>query len=359
MIVRRLEVVNFRNYRQATVVLDAAVTALVGNNGQGKTNLVEAIGWMATMESFRGAPNEALVRVGCDQAIVRADIEHDDGRALLLECEINRSGRNRVLVNKQRLQRSRDLLGVLRVSVFSPDDLDLIKDGPGLRRTFLDTTLVALTPRIDAELRDLDRILRQRNVLLKQAAGRLSDDIALSLDVWDSKLAAVGEIIGNARAALVADLTPVVCTAYRDLVGIDVPIALTYDPPWRSGGLEIALRATRSDDLRRQLSLVGPHRDDLDIALGSMSARTHASQGEQRSLALALKLAAHRLITDRIGSAPLLVLDDVLSELDPGRASALLGHLPVGQVLLTTASGLPKDAGAATVMSIVNGTVSA
>ncbi len=357
MIVRQFELVDFRNYVQASLSLTDRITAVIGDNGQGKTNLVEAIGWMATMSSFRGAPNEALVRVGTDQAIVRAHVEHEDGRMLLIECEINRSGRNRVLVNKQRLQRSRDLLGVLRVSVFAPDDLNLIKGGPGIRRDFLDETLVALRPKYDTDLRDLDRIVRQRNVLLKQVAGRLSADVAFTLDVWDSKLATTGEVIGTARADLLRDLVPLVSAAYRDLIDVDVRIDMIYDPLWRRTGLAVALADNRSDDVRRQLSLIGPHRDEIDIALAAMPARTHASQGEQRSLALAIKLAAHRLVTDRIGSPPLLVLDDVLSELDPRRAAALLQHLPAGQVVLTSADVLPPDVGAATVLRIVRGTV--
>ena len=357
MIVRQIDLVDFRNYVTASLTLTDRITAVIGDNGQGKTNLVEALGWMATMSSFRGSPNEALVRVGTDQAIVRAHVEHDDGRMLLIECEINRSGRNRVLVNKQRLQRSRDLLGVLRVSVFSPDDLELIKAGPGIRRDFLDETLVALRPKFDADLRDLDRIIRQRNVLLKQAGGRLSNDVAFTLDVWDDKMASVGEVIGAARTSLLVDLVPLVVAAYRDLIDVDVRIDMIYDPPWRRTGLGAALAATRSDDVRRQLSLVGPHRDEVEIGLASMPARTHASQGEQRSLALAIKLAAHRLVTERIGSPPLLVLDDVLSELDPRRAAALLHHLPSGQVLLTSADALPPDAATATVLRVVRGTV--
>ena len=174
MIVQRIELRDFRNYPEATFDLTGGVTAVIGENGQGKTNLVEAMAYLATLGSFRGVTPDALVRVGSEQAVIRADVVHDDGRTLLVEAEINRNGRNRVFVNKQRLVRARDLLGVVRVSVFAPDDLALVKGGPAERRTFLDDALVALSPKHDALQRDTDRILRQRNTLLKQAGGRVS-----------------------------------------------------------------------------------------------------------------------------------------------------------------------------------------
>jgi DNA replication and repair protein RecF len=357
VLVRRLELKDYRNYLDATFELTPGVTAIVGDNGQGKTNVAEALAWLATLDSFRGAPPDALVRVGAGSAVLRADVRHDDGRELLVEAEIQRAGRNRIAVNKQRLQRSRDLLGVLRVTVFSPDDLDLVKDGPALRRRFLDDVLVALHPKHDALRSDLDRILRQRNTLLKQAGGRLTDEIAFTLDVWDAKLAAAGDALGAARAELVDDLRPLVAAAYSDLAARPCATALTYDPPWRATGLAAALATGRADDVRRQISLVGPHRDELDLSIASMPARTHASQGEQRTLALALRLAGHRLVAARIGSPPVLVLDDVLSELDPTRATALLGHLPAGQVVITTAGALPAAAHPDRVLRVAGGTV--
>jgi DNA replication and repair protein RecF len=357
VLVRRLELKDYRNYLDAAFELTPGVTAIVGDNGQGKTNVAEALAWLATLESFRGAPPDALVRVGATSGVLRADVRHDDGRELLIEAEINRTGRNRVAVNKQRLQRARDLLGVLRVTVFSPDDLDLVKDGPALRRRFLDDVLVALHPKHDALRADLDRILRQRNTLLKQAGGRLTDDIGFTLDVWDAKLAAAGDALGAARAQLVDDLRPLVAEAYSDLAARPCDTDLRYEPPWRSTGLGAALAAGRQDDVRRQLSLVGPHRDELDLSIASMPARTHASQGEQRTLALAMRLAGHRLVAERVGSPPVLVLDDVLSELDPTRATALLSHLPAGQVVITTAGALPEAAHPDRVLRVAGGTV--
>jgi DNA replication and repair protein RecF len=357
VIVSRIELVDFRNYSHAAFDLTPGVTAVVGDNGQGKTNLAEALAYLATLESFRGAPADAMIRAGTDVAVVRATIRHDDSREVLVEAEITRSGRNRVQVNRQRLARVRDLLGVVRVTVFSPDDLELVKGGPADRRRFLDGTLVALAVKYDGLRLELDRILRQRNVLLKQASGRLDESAALTLDVWDDKLAQAGEQLGHARAHLVERLCPLVSGAYGELAGRPTPVELRYDPPWRASGLAQALAGARSDDVRRGVSTVGPHRDEVDLVVNDLPARTHASQGEQRTMALALRLAAHRLVAERVDSAPVLVLDDVLSELDPGRARALLEHLPPGQVVITTASTLPDAAHPDRVLRICAGAV--
>ena len=273
--------------------------------------------YLATLTSMRGAPADALVRVGADAAVIRATVRDEDQRESLIEAEINPNGRNRVQVNRQHLARARDLLGVVRVSVFSPDDLVIVKGAPSERRRFLDDTLVALATKYDALRLELDRILRQRNTLLKQAGGRSTDEIESSLDVWDVKFADVGEQFGHARATLVARCGPMVAEAYEQLAGAPTAVGLEYEPAWRRSGLAAALAAVRPDDVRRGVSTVGPHRDELVLTLDGLPARTHASQGEQRTLALAMRLAAHRLVAERTGSTPVLVLDDVLSELDP------------------------------------------
>lgn len=357
MHLERLELVDFRNYTRAEFALTPRTTAVVGRNGQGKTNFVEGLAYLSLLGSFRGAPADALVRAGTDQAIIRATIRQPDGRESLVEAELNRNGRNRFLVNRQRLQRSRDALGALRVSVFSPDDLALVKEGAGERRRFLDDALVTLAVKNDALRLDFERALKQRNALLKQAGGRLDDAAAVTLDVWDARVADLGERIGYARATLVARLGPLVAAAYRTLAGVDHDVALAYNPPWRSVGLAAALAASRPDDLRRQLSTVGPHRDELDLSINAMPARTHASQGEQRTLALALRLATHRLVCDVVDDVPVLVLDDVLSELDEGRATALLNSLPEGQVVITTAGALPPEAHPDLVLRIDGGKI--
>jgi DNA replication and repair protein RecF len=357
VIVTRLELVDYRNYVTAAFELTAGTTAVVGQNGQGKTNFAEALGYLSTLDSFRGAPTEALIRLGADTAVIRATVRQEDGREVLVEAELSRTGRNRVLVNRQKLPRTRDLLGVVRVSVFSPDDLALVKEGPSERRRFLDDTLVALALKYDAMRLEVDRVVKQRNTLLKQAGGRLDEASELTLDVWDLKYAELGDQFGHARSVLIARLGPMVQEAYEHLAGVVTPVELRYEPAWRQRGLAAALAASRADDVRRGVSTVGPHRDDVDLVINGMPARTHASQGEQRTLALALRLGAHRLITERTGSAPVLILDDVLSELDAQRSTALLGHLPPGQVVLTTAAALPEAAHPDATVRIVAGTV--
>lgn len=359
MFIERLELVDFRNYARATFALTADTTAIVGRNGQGKTNAVEAMAFLATLDSFRQAPTAALVRDGADAAFIRATVKHEDGRELLVEVEVPRQGRVNVLVNKQRLTRTRDLLGVLRVTVFSPDDLELVKGSPSERRRFCDDALVAVSAKNDALRLELDRVIRQRNTLLRQCSGRLTDEVGFSLDVWDERLATVGDQIGQERATLLARLQPMVEEAYQHVAGSPVAIGLRYEPEWRRTGLAAALAVARRDDVRRGVSTVGPHRDDVELFLGSMPARTHASQGEMRSLALAMRLAVHRLVASSTDMTPLLVLDDVLSELDPGRCEALLRHLPAGQVVITTASPLPEAARPDRVLTIEGAQVTA
>lgn len=352
----RLWLTDFRSYDSADIEFAPGLTALLGANGEGKTNVMEAIGYLATLSSFRGAPNDALVRRGATAAVVRAEGERE-GRSLLIEAEIAPSGRGRVMVNRHRLSRARDLLGALRVSVFAPDDLELVKGGPAGRRDYLDDALVARRPAHDALRSDLDRVLRQRNALLKQSGGRLTPEVESTLMVWDAKLIESGEALAAARAELVAELAPVLDLAYAQVAGRAVPVGVAYDAPWRATGLEAALAEVRRDELRRGVSLVGPHRDELVLTLDGLPSRTHASQGEQRSLALALRLAAHRVVTDATGSPPILLLDDVFSELDPDRSAALLAHLPPGQTVLSSAAGLPPGADPALVLRVADRSV--
>jgi len=251
-------------------------------------------------------------------------------------------------------------LGVVRTTVFSPQDLNLVQDAPSVRRDFLDDALVALWPKHDALCSEVERVLKQRNALLKQSGGRLSPDIATTLDVWDEKLSTCGTQLGDVRTQMLEMLLPQVQEAYVDLAELNkdqTPVGMVYAPEWRTQGLARCLSECRNDDVRRGSSTVGPHRDDIELSINGLPARTHASQGEQRTLALALRLAAHRLITTEIGSPPVLILDDVLSELDPHRSAALLRHFPLGQVLITSAGVLPKTAHPDTLVHIAGGTI--
>lgn len=355
MRLEKLWLTDFRSYESAELALTPGLTAILGENGQGKTNLLEAVGWLATTSSFRGAGNDALVRAGASSAVVRAQgwvggsgPGTEDGRAVLIEAELG-PGRSRVQVNRQALSRTRDVLSYLRVTVFAPDDLELVKGGPAGRRRYLDDVLVALHPRYDAVRAEVEKVLRQRNALLRQVRGRLDESAAITLDVWDDKLAAAGDELARLRVALSERLTPELASAYETVaVGAEARarVAASYESSWYGGdgGLAVALAVARHDDLRRGVSTVGPHRDDLHLSVGGLPARTHASQGEQRCLALALRLAGHAVVTETVGSPPVLLLDDVFSELDPHRSDALLASLPEGQALLTSAAGLPAAA---------------
>jgi len=352
----RVWLTDVRSYETAELELAPGLTALLGDNGQGKTNVLEAIAWLATLQSFRGAPTEALIRQGAERAVIRAEGERE-GRAILVEAELVASGRNRVLINRQPLKRARELLGVLRVTVFAPDDLELVKGGPSERRRYVDDALVASHRRYDALRSELDKVLKQRNALLKGAGGRLDESAAFTLDVWDAKLVETGGALALARQRLLERLEPVLRETYDAVANRPAEITATYVADWTALGLAEALAAARKDDVRRGVSTVGPHRDDIELRLAGLPSRTHASQGEQRSLALALRLAAHRVITEVTGSAPVLLLDDVFSELDPDRSDALLANLPAGQTVLTSASGLPAKAVPDLILRVADGRI--
>lgn len=354
----RLWLKDFRSYTDAELELSpGGLTVVMGDNGQGKTNLLEAVGYLARLESFRGVQREALVRRGCERGFVRASGLHER-REILVEAEISLSGRDRTMVNRQPLRRARDLLGVLRVTMFSPDDLDLVKGGPAGRRRFLDEILVSMSPRYDAVRADLDRVLRQRATLLRQAGGRLTPEVSDTLAVWDEKLCDLGEGLVAGREGLVSSISQVVTSSYSTLAGAREQVELTYSRSWE-GSLGEALVRSRPDDLRRGITTVGPHRDELELTIAGLPARTHASQGEQRSLALALRLGSHFRVKDELRSAPVLLLDDVLSELDPSRERALINLLPPGQALLTTAGALPGGLEPDSVVRLVDGRVKA
>ena len=341
MNVESVSLVDFRSYPEARFAFAPGLTAVIGANGRGKTNLLEAVGFMAGIGSLRGAPDEAMVRSGAATAVVRGDIVAAGGRECLVEIEIARSGRNRVLLNRQRISRLRELAGALTVTVFSPDDLQLVKGSPTHRRRWLDEALVACHPAHETVRADLDRILRQRNTALRQARGRIDSEMAVTLDVWDAKLAAAGDRLRQLRRQLLSDLVPRLTAAYAGVAGASTEIAADYASSWGSEPLAEALAAARSDDVRRGVTTVGPHRDDVSFRIGGLAARTHASQGEQRSMALALRLAVDGEVRARRSVKPVMLLDDVFSELDPARAGALVSALPDGQKILTSATGVP------------------
>jgi DNA replication and repair protein RecF len=358
----RLWLTDFRCYESAELHLGPGVTVVVGANAQGKTSLLEAAGWVVTGRSFRGVPDAALVRTGAELAVLRAEVVDDD-RTQLLEAELRTTGRNRVRLNHHPLTRARDLLELARVTVFAPDDLQLVKGGPAERRTYLDELLVAVSPRYEAARSDYDRVLRQRNALLRQ--GARGDDAASTLGVFDEQLSRAGAELVRGRLRLLDRLLPEVRKAYGHLAGDVGPVDGEYVAEWWAGGPDAdadptdallhALQTRQRAEIERGVTLSGPHRDEWRLLVGGLDSRTHASQGEQRTLALALRLGGHRLCADVVGSAPILLLDDVFSELDEQRAAALVAHLEAGQTLLSTAGRVPDGVRAAATVRVLDG----
>jgi len=348
MRLERLEVVDFRNHDRASVELPAGVSALVGPNGVGKTNLLEAVGYLATLGSHRVGQDAALIRAGCSSAVIRAAVQRA-GRRLLVDLELRPGSGVRGRVNGAPVPRARDLLGVVRATVFAPEDLGLVRGDPEERRRFLDTLATQRLPRYHGSRQDYDRVLRQRNTLLRSAGGRLPASALATLEVWDEKLASAGAEIWSERLRLVAALTPRVELAYQRLAGRDDEVDVAYvssvagtagldpDPVKLAKALRERLVADRAREVERGVTLSGPHRDDLALALRGLPARTHASHGEAWSLALALRLGSHWLLAEE-GEEPVLLMDDVFAELDRQRRDRVAeAALAAEQTIVTAA----------------------
>jgi DNA replication and repair protein RecF len=363
----RLALTDFRSYPSADVALGPGVTIFSGPNGEGKTNLVEAVGYAATLASHRAAHDAPLIRQGAERAIIRASV-HDATRDALVEIELNPGRANRVRLNRAPLTRPRDILGVLRTVLFAPEDLALVKGDPGERRRFLDDLLVAMAPRYAAVRADYDRVLRQRTALLKSAGpkggpkgNRQSREAVMStLDVWDAHLARAGAELLVAREHLVAAVRPHVERAYTAVAGdrglASIEYRRSFEPPQEAASegashgervkgaedaLLVALAEVRDSELDRGVCLAGPHRDELELAVRGLPARGYASHGESWSLALALRLASFDLL--RAGREdPVLILDDVFAELDAGRRDRLAALVAEAEQVLVTAA-VPAD----------------
>jgi DNA replication and repair protein RecF len=363
MRLHHIELVDFRAFSSAQVdLVPDGVTVIVGPNGAGKTSILEAVSYLGTQRSFRRVRREALVRAGRERAVIRADLD-DGGHPVLVEAELPVSGRPRTQVNRHVARTRRELATTVPVSVFAPDDVGIVHGPPGGRREVLDDALGALDPTVAAALEQVEKVLRQRAALLRQSGGRMAGDVVTTLDVWDRRLAQAGTVVADAREALVERLRPLVAESYAALAGTGstdgltgeqralAQVMITYHRSW-AGNLGDELAVNRREDLRRGTTSIGPHRDDLVLVLDQRDARSQASQGEQRCLALALRLAVHRLVADAAGAPPILLLDDVFSELDATRARALVAQLPAGQALLTTAAELPPGMAAASLVDV-------
>jgi DNA replication and repair protein RecF len=354
MHVRHLSLVDFRSYPTAELALDPGASVFVGPNGQGKTNLVEAIGYVATLGSHRVAQDGPLVRAGAERAIVRTAVVQA-GRELVVELEIVPGRANRARLNRAPVARAREVLGALRTVLFAPEDLALIRGDPSERRKFLDDLLVSRHPRYAGVRADYDRVLKQRNALLKTAgsarrAGSSGD--LRTLDVWDNHLAEHGSALLAGRLDLVAALTPYVTKAYDAISRGKGPATISYKPSWveaeddevpaadrevLNARLLAALARARQQEVDRGTTLVGPHRDDLVLTLGDLPAKGYASHGESWSYALALRLASYDLLTAD-GGEPVLILDDVFAELDTQRRERLAELVSRAEQVLVTAA---------------------
>jgi DNA replication and repair protein RecF len=377
----RLALTDFRSYSSADVELLPGVTIFSGPNGEGKTNLVEAVGYVATLASHRAAHDAPLIKQGAERAIIRANVRGAANDALV-EIELNPGRANRVRLNRAPLGKPREVLGVLRTVLFAPEDLALVKGDPGERRRFLDDLLVAMAPRYAAVRADYDRVLRQRTALLKSAGpkggpkrnGQSREAVMSTLDVWDAHLARAGAELLVAREHLVSVLRPHVERAYTAVAGDRGSAAIAYKRSFGAdatvrceqsveatgdGGkaasgekhgdrvkaaaeaLRAALLEVRESELDRGMCLAGPHRDELDLKVREMPARGYASHGESWSLALALRLASFDLL--RAGREdPVLILDDVFAELDQGRRDRLAALVASAEQVLVTAA-VPAD----------------
>ncbi|WP_433729327.1 DNA replication/repair protein RecF [Nocardia sp. CA-129566] len=360
MFIRTLSLRDFRSWEHAELELSPGRTVFLGSNGNGKTNLLEAVGYLATLGSHRVAADAPLIRIGADRARIGATVVNT-GRELRVDIELNQGTANRAQINRSPVRRPREILGILQTVLFAPEDLALVRGDPGERRRFLDELCTARLPRLAAVRSDYDRVLRQRSALLKSAGRQARSKAELStLDVWDGHLATHAAVLLAQRLRLVHDLYPYLAQAYSSIAPESRPAAIGYrsaslpaeflDParaplPDDTEALEaIMLRelaAARPKELERGVCLVGPHRDDLDLMLGTAPAKGFASHGESWSFALALRLAAFELLR-ATGAEPVLLLDDVFAELDRRRRAAL-AQVAAGaeQVLITAA--VPED----------------
>ena len=359
MFVRHLQVTDFRSWALADLAFEPGPSVLVGANGQGKTNLVEAIGYLATLGSHRVATDAPLIRHGATRAVVRGAVVNE-GRELTVELEITAGKANRARVNRAPVGRPRDVLGIVRTVLFAPEDLALVRGDPGERRRFLDELLVLRAPRYAGIRADYERVLKQRGALLKTAgsarrAGGEGD--IRTLDVWDGHLAEHGAALLAGRLDLVADLAPLLAAAYSGVAPESQPAAIGYkcslgaalpegygmpggpqaDPQTLAQVLLTELGKVRAQEIDRGVSLLGPHRDDLDLILGPVPAKGYASHGESWSFALALRLAAYDMLRAD-GAEPVLVLDDVFAELDRRRRSRLAEVATAAEQVLVTAA---------------------
>ena len=387
MIIKHLTLANFRNHEYSEIEFETGVNLFEGENGHGKTNIVEAIHYLAGLSSHRTAGYLPLINKDAQTAVVKAKVSHA-GRDVFLDLELAKSSKNQVAVNKTKSARLRDLLGYVQTVTFAPEDLDIVKKEPGFRRSFIDALVVQLSPRFSGIYSDYERVLKQRNTLLKSAKQNSVKGTSLStLDAWNESLVSLGTQIVVARGRLIERLNPEVIKAYQNiaasnnepeiklkssLLSLSVPSYLdddevddleyldTFDPQQVEELFRLRIAALMSKELERGITLCGPQRDDLVLLLNQMPAKNYASHGESWSYALALRLASRELLRqDSNYGDPILILDDVFAELDTGRRERLANMVQDNEQVLITAAEIrdvPKQL-IATTFHVERGTV--
>lgn len=353
MWVKSLKLESFRNYANLDVGFSEGMNLLFGDNGNGKTNLAEAIYFLSELQSHRNSDNKTLLQTGHSKAVVVAEVQNQE-RTLLLGAEINIGTSNKYFINGNQQKRTSEFLGLIKTVIFAPEDLDLIRRDPADRRRFLDQSTSQLKPRLALVKSDYDRVLKQRNALLKSAKGQQNIDLT-TLDIWDQQLVKLGTQISLARLELLELIAPLLQRFYASLsgsseaIGLQLELNIGNDESGEilasANAVELEqmfhekLKAVRNKEIERGLTLVGPHRDELLISKSGLPTRTHSSQGEAWSLALGLKLAMAELLRqDTLTGDPILILDDVFAVLDSGRRNRLLEFVSdYEQVIITSA----------------------
>ena len=341
-----LSLKNFRSYSDLELPLKPGITIFLGRNGEGKTNIVESVLYLAFLSSHRTATDQPLVQLGNNSAYVRSKIQQPD-REVTVELEINADKANRARINQNPARSQKELFGLVQCVYFSPEDLDLVRGDPAERRRFIDQLLILRSPRLAGVITDYERAVRQRNSLLKSRAGYSS------LESWDQQVAQFGGEIIAARLALLADFEPVFSGVYKE-ISEKKPARITYkcsidnpstDPALNTAAMLVKMAEIKGQEIERGLTLIGPHRDDLLLHLGDHFVKGYASHGESWSIALSLKLASYKLLKNE-GASPILILDDVFSELDEERRDQLVELArSAEQTLITVAveSDLPAE----------------
>ena len=360
MIIERLELVNFRGYEACALAPCEGVTVLLGDNGQGKTNVLESIYLTCTGRSHRTRQDREMIRWGADEAKVAVRTRRRDG-AHEVEILLSQAGRRRILVSGQEVSRSGELLGHVTGVLFSPEDLRTVKDGPAERRRFVDMALSQLRPAYYYAMQRYNRALKQRNELLRRAAAVPS--LLATLDSWDEQLAEAGVELVRQRSGYIRKLSETAGETHRDIADGREQLRIDYRPNVEGDDPQAhveALIAARENDLRRMTTTAGPHRDDVVVLVEGRDVRAYGSQGQQRTAALSMRLAELNVMREEMGEWPVLMLDDVMSELDPGRRRRLLEHLTGIQTLVTcTDSDDLAGAQAGAVYRVANAELSA